>query len=801
MFKSYFKIAGRNVVKHRFYSIVNIAGLFSGISFTLLIGAYLWTELQVNQQLKNANKQFFLESEWKDPNLGLNITSLAPLAKRLKENYPNLVANYYRWDGITSVVSKGEKHFRENIQLGDSTILSMYGFKLLHGNAGTALANPYSAVISADKAIKYFGKTNVVGQTISIQSFSGGTHEFSITGVLKEIPKNSVTQINDNNHNTIFIPTSATTYFGRADFNSWENQWVISYIELQKNVTPKDLENPIQRLIQQNTSAIIKQNLKVKPVALIDYYLQQDNGLVKRMLYTLSAVGIFILLMALVNFINITISSSETRMREIGVRKVLGGLRKQLIFQFLTESVVLVLIATVLAIAAYPVLKPFFSQLVGKDIPDLVSFPIHFIFLPVAMVLIVGLAAGFYPAFILSSLKSTDTLKGKHIIGTKGILMRKSLVGFQFCMAIIVLIAATIITQQVSYFFGQSLGYNKEYIVFSQVPRNWSPEGVRKMETVRNEFAAMPQVSNVTLSYEIPNGMSGGSPPVYKMGADSMQAIAMQGMITDENYLDTYQIPLKAGSFFDTRGLDSGKVVLNEKATRALGWKTNSEAIGRQIRIPGDNTVFTIKGIINDFHFGSMKEQIKPTIFFNVKWAISHRYLSFRIKPGNIHTSVAAIEKKWSALLPGSSFEYSFMDDTLLKLYSTEVQLKKAAYTATILSVIIVFLGILGLVSLSLHKRIKEIGIRKVLGASLPDIMMLFVKEFIVVILIAGLIACPIAYFLMQGWLDNYVYRIPISPLPFIWSIAFLGAVVILLICFQTVKAAIANPVKSLRTE
>ncbi|MDB5013126.1 MAG: hypothetical protein JWQ25_1328 [Daejeonella sp.] len=801
MLKNYFKIAWRNIVKHRFHSVVNIVGLFTGIAFTMLIGAYLWTELQVNHHLKNSNRQYFLESEWKDPNLGVNITSLAPLAKRLKENYPDLVANYYRWDGITSVVSKADKHFREGIQLGDSTLLSMFGFELLHGNSQTALVNPYSAVISADKAIKYFGKTDVVGQTISIQSFSGNTHDFSITGVLKETPENSVTQLNDNNHSTIFIPTSAFSYFGRADFESWANQWVISYVELKENVTPKDLENPIKQLIQQIPSDIIKQNLKVHPVKLTDFYLNQDNGLVKRMLYTLSAVGIFILLMAIVNFINITISGSETRMREIGVRKVLGSLRKQLIFQFLTESVVLVLIATVLAIAAYPVLKPFFSQIVGKNIPDLVSFPTNFILLPAIVVLVVGLTAGFYPAFILSSLKSTDSLKGKSKSGIKGILMRKSLVGFQFCIAIVVLIAATIITQQVSYFFGQSLGYNKDYIVSSQVPRNWSAEGVRKMEIIRNEFAAMPQVSNVTLSYEIPNGMNGGNPPVYKMGTDSTNAIAMQGMITDENYLDTYQIPLKAGSFFDTKGLDSGKVVLNEKAALALGWKTNDQAIGKQIRIPGDNTVFTVKGIANDFHFGSMKEQIKPIIFFNVKWAINHRYLSFRIKPGNISTSIAAIEKKWSALLPGSSFEYSFMDDTLLKIYSTEVQLKKAAYTATILSIIIVFLGILGIVSLSLHKRVKEIGIRKVLGATLPDITMLFVKEFIAIILIAGLVACPIAYFIMQEWLTNYADRISISPLPFICSIAFLGAMVLLLIGFQTIKAAIANPIKSLRSE
>jgi len=222
MIKNYFKIAWRNITKHRFYSLLNIVGLFTGMVFTLLIAAYVWNELQVNKKLRNAKNQYFLKSEWKDPNLGPDITTLGPLAKRLKEDYPNLVANYYRWDGISSVISKGDKHFREVIQLGDSTLLSMYGFELQHGDARTALINPYSVVISPGKAIKYFGKTDVVGETITIQSFSGTKRDFAITGVLKEISENSVTQLNEANHNEFFIPANTATYFGR-DLVTWAN--------------------------------------------------------------------------------------------------------------------------------------------------------------------------------------------------------------------------------------------------------------------------------------------------------------------------------------------------------------------------------------------------------------------------------------------------------------------------------------------------------------------------------------------------------------------------------------------------
>jgi putative ABC transport system permease protein len=800
MIKNYFKLALRNITKHRFYAFVNVAGLFAGITFALLIGAYVWGELQVNRNLNNADRQYFLKSEWKDPNMGVDIATLGPIAKRLKEDYPNLVENYYRWDGITSVVSKGNKHLRENIQLGDSSLLSMYGFKLQHGNAATALAQPFSVVITKDIAEKYFGKTDVVGETISIQSFSGAKKDFTITGVLKEIPDNSVTHLNGANLNTFFIPTNTYTYFGRADFDLWTNIYVPSYIELQKGVAPASLDKAISQLIQTNAPDGIKQNLKIQAVPLMDYYLQKDNAVVKRMLYTLSFVGFFILLMAVVNFINIAISSSGNRMKEIGVRKVLGGLRSQLIFQFLTESFILVLIATALALAVYPFARPVFSEMVGKSIPSLLSFPLYFIFIPIALILFTGLLAGLYPAFVLSSINTVNSLKGKLNTVKENVLLRKSLVGFQFAIALVVLIAAAIVTQQVSYFFSQSLGYNKEYVVASQVPRDWSPAGVRKMETIRNEFATIPQVSSVTLSYDIPNGSFGG-PPVYKAGTDSAQAIAMQSLITDENYLNTYGIRLNNGEFFDSRKLDSGKVVLNEKAVAALGYKSSSDAIGKQLRIPGDPTTFTVKGVTNDFHLGSMQQAIQPMIFFNVTTSVVHRYLSFKLKPGNVSTAIEAIQKKWATLLPGSSFEYSFMDDTLKKLYAAELQLKKAAYAATLLSFIIVLLGVLGLISLSVQKRVKEIGIRKVLGASVSNIMLLFVKEFVIIILAAAVIACPVAWWVMNNWLNNYAYHITISLLPFVWSIIILAVITLLLIGFQTIKAAIENPVKSLRTE
>lgn len=799
MLKNYFKIAWRNIVKSRFYSVINIIGLSTCIAFTVLIAAYVWNELQVNSKLKNSDRQYIIQSKWKDPNQGYQFTTLGPLAKALKDNYPSLVANYCRWDGITSNVSKGDKIFREDIAICDSTMLNMYGFKLLHGNAATALNEPFDAVITKDMAVKYFGKQDVVGKTLTIESFSGSKHDFIITGVSETISKNSVINLIDDYPNNIFVSINNLGYFGRN--MDWPNAHIAGYIELQKGITPKDLQQPMAHLLKQNAPPEFAANLSPFIISLKDFYLAANFGLVQKTIYTLSAIALFILIMAIINFINMSVSRSAARMREIGIRKVLGGMKKQLMLQFLIESTIIVFIATAIAFITYASTKNLFSNIIGKPIPSLADFPSYFIVFPALLVLMIGFIAGIYPAFVLSSLKSVDSLKGKLTSVKENVLMRKSLIAFQFITATVAFTGAIIISKQINLFLHSDLGYNKDYILSAQLPRDWTQQGVRKMKNLRDEFAAMPAIKHVALSFEIPDGGNSSEAPLYKFGSDSTRAISAATLETDENYLSVYHIPLKAGSFFEGHALDSGKIILNETAVHALGWKDVSDAIGQQIKIPGDPTIFTIKGITNDFHFGSMQQKVAPIIFFNVEFAPVYRYLSFKIQPGNITASITAIQKKWSALMPGTPFEYKFMDDTLARLYKTEIQLKKASYTATVLALIIVLLGVLGLISLSIQKRTKEIGIRKVLGSSVAGIILLFIKEFLLVIIIAGFVACPLAYIIMQRWLNEYAYRINITYQPFIISIIALGFITALVICIQTIKTAMANPVKSLRTE
>ncbi|HMG09849.1 MAG TPA: FtsX-like permease family protein [Mucilaginibacter sp.] len=521
------------------------------------------------------------------------------------------------------------------------------------------------------------------------------------------------------------------------------------------------------------------------------------------MIYTLGCIALFILLMAVINFVNICIGRSSGRMKEMGIRKVLGGLRKQLIWQFLTESVLLVMLSIVLALIIFVIARPYFNSVLGKEITGLFSFPVYFIPVPFLFSLLVGVLAGIYPALVLSALKAVDSLKGKLNSVKESVLFRKTLVAFQFGTAAVVFIGAIIISEQISLFFNKDLGYNRDYVIYAQLPRDWSVKGVQKMESIREQLAQMPEVKNITMSWEIPDGSNGGNSPIYKQGSNPAQAITSQNLAADNQYAATYNIPLKAGTFFKPVFMvaDTAQVVINETASKALGYPAPENAIGQRIMIPGVNIPFTICGVTADFHFGSMQSRIQPITFFNVNYTTYYRFFSIKVKPGNMQRNLQALQKKWAEVLPGAPFEYSFIDEALAKVYQSEIQLKQASYIATILAIIIVLLGVLGLISLSIQKRTKEIGIRKVLGSSVAGIISLFMKEFLGVILIAGLIACPVAYLIMNQWLNDYAYKVAITLNPFMIAIAGLTLVTAILITIQTIKAALDSPVKSLRSE
>jgi len=803
MFANYYKTAVRNIARSKFHAAINIVGLSTGIAFSLLIAAYCWSEKQVNHHLRNADRQYFLLSHWKDPNMGQEITTMGGLAPALKANYPGLVANYYRWDGITSAVSRGDVHFREGIQLGDSTLLQMYGFPLLYGDARTALNNPFSVVITEDKAIKYFGRTDVVGQDLTIDNFSGSSSPFRITAVLKKPVRNSVTDFNDNNNNGVFVPSANLAFFGRN--MDWSNSAIVSYVELQKGVRPEALEGPMRHLLAVNTPDNIRENLRVEPVLLTKYYLNANDGTVRKMIYTLSFVALFILGMAIINFINLSVSRSYTRLKEIGVRKVLGGLRRQLRMQFLTEGILLSLGSTVVALLIYGCTRGLFSGLLDTAIPALTQLPVMGWVLIVLFAFVTGWLAGLYPATLLSSLSSIDALKSKPGTMQERVLLRKGLVGFQFGTATVVFIGAIIVTQQIALFFSDKLGYEKEYVLSAQLPRDWSKTGVQKMTAIRDGFARNPEIADVSLTWNIPNGFSAGGIGTYKQGADSNTAVIADLLIADEHFASTYGIPLAAGVFFNAPGQsdqqDSSRVVLNEMEAKALGWQRPQDAIGRRVQLFGNSEPFTVSGVVRNFHFDAMNAPVKPEIVLYQSAVPTYRYFVFKLRPGNIGKSLDILQKKWAQLMPGAPFEYRFMDQTLEHMYAVELRLRKAASTATVLAFVIVLLGILGLVSSSVRRRNKEIAIRKVIGASAGGIVRLFLREYVPVLLVAGLVATPIAYGIMSTWLNDYATRVAITPVPFVGAIGVLALIMIVLIAGQTLGAALRNPVRALRSE
>jgi putative ABC transport system permease protein len=803
MLANYYKTAVRHIARSKFHAVINIAGLSMGIAFTLLIAAYCWSEKQVNRQLRNADRQYFLASRWRDPNMGIEITTMGPLALALKTSYPGLVANYYRWDAITSAVSRGDAHFREGIQIGDSTLLQVYGFPLLYGDARTALNSPFSVVITDDKAMKYFGRLDVVGQELTIDNFSGSRQPFKVTGVLKKPSRNSVTEFNDNNHIGIFVPSSNLSFFGRN--MDWTNPGIVSYVELQKGVRPEALEGPMKHLLQVNTPANIRDNLRVEPVLLTDYYLESDGGTVRKMIYTLSFVALFILGMAIINFINLSVSRSHARLKEIGIRKVLGGLRRQLRRQFLTESILLSLGSTMVALLIYVFTRQLFGEMVGSEVPALGTLPAASWVLILVFALVTGWLAGLYPATLLSSLSSIDALKSKAGTVQERVVLRKGLVGFQFATATIVFIGAIIVTQQIALFFSDRLGYDKEYVLSAQLPRDWSKAGVKRMSAIRDVFARMPEVSDVSLTWNIANGFSAGGIGTYQEGADSNQAVIADLLIADEHFASTYRIPLAAGVFFNAPGQsalqDSSRVVMNETGARALGWRRPQDAIGQRIRLSGYAGVLTVSGVVRDFHFDAMNTAVKPELVVYQSFVPTYRYLVFKLRPGNMEAAIDAVQKKWAMLMPGAPFEYKFMDETLQHIYAAELRLRKAASTATVLAFVIVLLGVLGLVSSSVQRRNKEIAIRKVIGASVTGIIRLFLREYVPVLLMAGLVATPIAYFLLSRWLNDYATKIVITPWPFIGAIGVLAVIMVVLIAVQTLGVALRNPVRSLRSE
>lgn len=803
MLKNYFIIAYRHLKNHKLFASINILCLAIGITFSMLTLIYVLHEKSVNTTLKNAGNQYVIKSNWKVKGTGLDITTLGPLAKTMRDEYPNLVANYYRFNPVTNVVSAGDKYFKEDIAICDTTLVSMFGFPLLYGNKEKAFTNNNAALVTEKMALKLFGQKDVINKTISIQTtLNGERQDYLITGVLKDMPYNSVTDFLGARYN-VYIPTIGNRYYQGGDpAQSWAGWFEVGMIELQPGVKPADLVKPFKQVLAKYTDDNIKANLVPELAPLKDYYLKNNNGAALKMIITLSLVAFFILFMAVINFININIGTSAYRLKEIGLRKVFGGRKTQLVIQYLTEACLLTFIAGVISVGLYQLLRPVFSQLLNTQLQPVWHFNAFTILLLILLLIVTALIAGIYPAFVLSASNIIHAVKGK-IDSSKGALrLRKTLLVIQFTLAIIVFISAFTISKQVSYVFNKDLGYNKEQLmVITAFPKQWDSAGVIKMESIKKSLLQLPVVKSASIAFEVPDRKPPNNFSLIPPGKNNTEAIQVATFTADEDYAQTYGLHVEFGSFFTHGGgYIPGEIVLNETAAKALGL-TPSQARGKILKLQGTTFSFTVAGVVKDYHYSSMQENIEPLAFVHLKDNLAYRYLTVKLNSSNIQQCIEEIKSRLKQLTPNAPFEYSFMDDNFQSLYQSELQLKKAANIATILNFIIVLMGIFGIVAFTLTRRTKEIAMRKVLGASVKNIILLFIKDYAWLIFSANIIAWPLAYMINNQWLQNYAYRVQQDVIPYLSAALFIFITSFFLIALQCFKVASAKPVISLKTE
>jgi putative ABC transport system permease protein len=720
------------------------------------------------------------------------------MAVRIKTNFPE-VSKYFRMNESKSMIAYGEKKIYDTkIKYADSTFFDFFTFKPIEGQTKNALTNPYTIVLTESAAKKYFGEQKAVGKTMQL----GDTVNLTVTAVIEDIP------INTHFTTDAFISRSTLNELKKTD-STWvrdhEENWFYcdsySYILLNKNVDYKKLEPKINAMMDREMAEIRKQvgmsfNIKLQPLA--DIHLKSNlSAEVKDSknsdivyVYIFIGAALLILLIACCNFINLSTARSLNRSKEIGLRKVIGATRTQLIAQFLGESLVFSSIATLISIVLVLLALPVFNNFLGTEIKMNFSLVILYI----VLILIIGLLAGLYPALLMSSFKPIQSLKGKVSHGFSDIVFRKSLVVFQFTIAIVLIISTTLILQQLSFIQNRNIGIKKDQIVSIEL----KSADVEKAAVILEELKRNPNVINGTVNSFSFKGVSNITMLPEGFAENEMTSSAV--FTVDENFIDTYEIEMVEGRKFskDFPSDQNEAFIVNEAAVKEFNWKTPKGAIGKKIGWGGlkDGKVI---GVMKDFNYASLHENIKPlVIHIFPQWANN---ISLKLKSDNMLNTMTEIENTWKKTALHSPFKYNFNEENFNSMYQSEINMRSVLSAFTFLSVLVACLGLFGLASFSIKQRFKEIGIRKVLGSSTSAIVQLISKDFLKLVIISFVIAAPIAWYGMNKWLQDYAYKINISW----WVFALAGGMAIIIafstVAFQAIKAANANPVKSLRTE
>jgi putative ABC transport system permease protein len=674
----------------------------------------------------------------------------------------------------------------------------MFGFQLAHGNSNILFDND-GIVVTESVARKYFDETNVLGETLTLQTNSGDRISYEITAVLKDIKSNSVVNFSNSPvKNEIFLPIGSLKHFMSGADEDWSFKYMVSIIKLSEGIAFSDFEENLNRLIASHAPEFgNKVACELKPLR--DYYQEWDDGKVLKLVSSLSMVAFFILFLVLTNFISMMIAGSSHRLREIGLRKLFGGIRRQLIFQFLSESILISLLSLVLAIVLYVMVRVPFQELLGKA-PSVYQFPISVFLTTILLAIAAGIIAGIYPAFRLSNFKIVSAVKGKLPAFGEGRFLRKTLLCFQISVASFVLISSIYIAKQLAFIQRFDLGFDKDNImVITSLPREWNEKGLSNMEAIKTGLLNRNDVIDASVSYEVPDGNAGNR---YEFRSGDGRLVDMPLLNVDENFAATYNLELVAGTFFhaDKGEYQKDRVVLSETAARSFGW-TPEQAIGNSI-FAGENTdPLTVSGVVRDFHFYSLFKSVEPISMIHIRDKFGYRYLSLRIKSENMSGTIKGLESQWTDLFPEAPFDYIFMDDKVKQFYTVEDRMHKSSRIASIITLFIMVCGIIAFMSVSLARRVKEIGIRRVHGATSLNILILLLNEFFWQYVLAGIIACGLAYYFLTSWLAGFQYKITLSFAPFVITYISLVLFVCLLITIYSLRIVLMNPVRSLRYE
>jgi putative ABC transport system permease protein len=682
----------------------------------------------------------------------------------------------------------------------DPIFFDVFTMALVQGDSKTALSQPNSLVISQSTAKRYFGEEDPIGKTISVDD----KMDFKITAVAENVPANSHFHFD-------FLASFATLDLSQDP--SWFNSCLYTYIVLPKDYPFRQLEAKFSELVRKSVGPQIQAGMGIsidnffklgnkfgfflQPLQAIhlhsnlDFELEPTSDV--RYVYIFSAIAVFILLVACINFMNLSTARSSTRAKEVGVRKVLGSRRSQLIRQFLTESILLSSAALLFALALVELILPVFNSLIGKKLT--IGFS-HFLFLPgiIGVILVVGIVAGSYPSFFLSAFQPATVMRGQPGAGLKSGRLRSVLVVSQFSISVILLIGTFIIASQLEYIRNKKLGFDKEHIVV--IERAGAVEKSR--QAFKNDLLKNHQVLNVTVSNYLPGrGFNMIGFKAEGAATDEMEIVNLwQG---DHDFASTLRLEMAAGRFFSAEDSADSSIVINESAAELFGFE---EPVGKHLMttVKGQVEAYEVIGVVKDFHYESLHQKIRPMAIVLLSEGAGS-YVSVRIGAENISRTLAFLKKTWQSFAPGQPFEYSFLDDDFDRLYRAEQRAGQLFTAFSVLAGFIACLGLFGLASFTAEQRTKEIGVRKILGASLSGIIALLSKDFLKWVLIANIIAWPVSYYAMNRWLQNFAYRISIGPWAFLSAALIALGIAILTVSFQSVRAALANPVDSLRYE